>query len=93
MAGSYDLYLGITHGTRVADRAGGQIYRDVCWPQNGVLELAEKLCGVGSRLASTGRSAAHVTSIIDAIDQTATSESMTPAGPLDGCQPGAWPRR
>ena len=45
----------------------------------GVLELAEKLCGTRSQLACTGRSAAHVTSIIDAIYRAARSESITAA--------------
>jgi predicted dehydrogenase len=45
----------------------------------GVLELAEKLCGTRSQLACTGCSAAHVTSIIDAIYRAARSESITAA--------------
>ncbi len=59
----------------------------------GVLELAEKLCGTRRHLACTGRSAAHVTSVIDAIYRAATSGSITAACPLDGDLPGARLRR
>jgi predicted dehydrogenase len=59
----------------------------------GVLELAEKLSGSRRHLACTGRSAAHVTSIIDAIYRAATSESITPASPLDEDLPGGLPRQ
>jgi hypothetical protein len=47
----------------------------------GVLELAESLCGIRRHLACTGWSAAHVTSIIDAIYRAAASESATATGP------------
>jgi len=59
----------------------------------GVLELAENLCGTRRHLACTGRSAAHVASIIGAIYRAATSESITSASPLDDDLPGGRPRQ